>query len=85
MELKDILINYIPYIVAIITFVVSGLKFLADMRYLVKENDTEGIKKNLENLNDLLREVMQENRELKKYNKALLEKVTHIVDYEPEE
>lgn len=90
-NIKEILINYIPSLTTLIGFIAAGLSFLK----CLKKSNLETIKDEIKNENtelnlrfneliDLAKQLMNENRELKETNRKLLGEIKRIAGYEEE-
>lgn len=94
--MKDILIQYIPYITSILTFLAAGVGFIMKMGTILKKNNIDEIKESLiahedeivediDNLKGQLQHIIDDNRALRQLNLELLRELKRISDYEPEE
>ena len=94
--LKELLMNYVPYIAAIIGFLASGLGVIRSLKEILKKSNVEEIKAQIHDENstlsakineliDMYKAVMTENATLKKQNDVLIGELKRIANYEYKE
>lgn len=83
-ELQEILVQYIPYIAAIITFVGTAFKILHDLKGFRDDSNIASIKAQLNALKDQFDSLCTQLRETNKLNRRLLKEITKLADFEEE-
>lgn len=90
-NIKEILLAYLPSLTVLLGFLASCWGVLKQLKKsdLTKirediKNDNSTLNKRIDSLISMHNELMQENAELKKLNRKLLEELTRISDYEEE-